>query len=1179
MKKIVLSLFFLLGAFFTLSAFNVFADTPVYSVDVTIQLADDTTDTLSLTDLPFGQEISFDVTAWDDESYDFLGFIIEGKVVQSIESAQSFRVTENMNVVAYFKPAGSLAVIFMDSNHDFIDVEYTGVDGKLTSVPSYAAYTKPGLTSTGWNVDDIANHVFTEDTLVYLEYENASGQKTLTYDDGTGVQIETRDYNGLVTLEAVGENFSYWLKDNIIVSLESTYTFTMLDNHTVEAVFNDNEFVPDSQTLVTVSDMLNLRTGFDSIVGQFHLGPNEELVEWGIIASDLPGGITHDTPDVGVFNSRRYNETSQEFLMSFDNAIFSFSNYRGFVTTINTVTDVITTTYSYCQDVISIPEYASDLIISEYGEGSSSNKWIEIYNGTGSAVDLSEYTVELYSNGASSASSTQSLTGTLANDDVYVIYNSSAVSEISSNGDISSSVANFNGDDAVALLKNDVAIDVIGQIGFDPGSNWSGNSVSTSDQTLVRKSDITSGDSNGSDAFDPSLEWDTYAQDSFEYIGSHSMNLPTNDVYVTYTSSNTPSSLTVTGDTSVNQNETIQLTSDVQNVIWVSSNPSVLTVDQNGLVTGVSEGVANITAYAFLDHSVNDTIAITGLGLTTYDVTFDFNNLEADDIVAVEGGSPVSEPTEPVYTNHLFDGWYTSSDNGVTLDTEWDFLTAITEDITLYAKWIDLSQALTVTEIWDASGLTNVEVIGVVAAITDTGYILQDVATAEMISVHDSVNVVSIGDEIYIEAEYSEVSEIALLGNITYFRVYNTGVALNLDVSQAMSIDFDNYNQADYIGKLVKVEQPFADDTGTYTRIANDLNGLATQLYDGKYVGIHNSSAGSAITVLDNADNEQFLTYTVYIFFYDSTSDYQKAIVIDANHIVLETTYDVTFEVDGGSAVDAQTIIDGNLATQPTDPTKTGFEFAGWFSDAGLTTSFNFSTPITQTTVVYAKWNSVQTWTVTYDSDEGSAVASEVVNDGELATQPSDPTKDGFTFGGWYTDAGLTTPFDFDNDVIVADITLYAKWDEIAIDSVTVTASYTGTTTTNMTDGNNASLINLDPLIFNVISTKRVNSPLHIGLNSAGQIRLYGSSDTNGNILTITIDSNYVITDISITTGTTGNALITADSSVLFDGNLPSGTVTYNNLSASSFDIKNTNSSTSQIYILSIEITYIPNPE
>jgi uncharacterized repeat protein (TIGR02543 family) len=1150
MKKIVLSLFFLLGSFFTLSAFNVFADTPVYSVDVTIQLADDTTDTLSLTDLPFGQEISFDVTAWDDESYDFLGFIIEGKVVQSIESAQSFRVTENMNVVAYFKPAGSLAVIFMDSNHDFIDVEYTGVDGKLISVPSYAAYTKPGLTSTGWNVDDIANHVFTEDTLVYLEYENASGQKTLTYDDGSGVQTEARDYNGLVTLEAVGENFSYWLKDNKIVSLESTYTFTMLDDHTVEAVFNDSEFVPDSQTLVTVSDMLNLRTGYDSIVGQFHLGPNEELVEWGIIASDLPGGITHDTPDVGVFNSRRYNEVSQEFLMSFDNAIFSFSNYRGFVTTINTVTDVITTTYSYYQDVMSIPEFASDLIISEYGE-SGSYKYLEVYNGTGETIDLSQFTLKLYANGGTTPNSTTVLEGTL---------NHGSALAITSGG-----IVGFNGNDAIELLNGTTVIDVLGEVGD--------SAYYAEDVTLIRNPSVVSPNS----VYTVS-EWTSQAIDDTD-LGSHTMDLPTNDVYVTYTSSNTPSSLTVAGDTSVNQNETIQLTSDVANVIWVSSNPSVLTVDQNGLVTGVSEGVANITAYAFLYHSVNDTIAITGLGLTTYDVTFDFNNLEADDIVAVEGGSPVSEPTEPVYADHLFDGWYTSSDNGVTLDTEWDFLTVITEDITLYAKWIDLSQALTVTEIWDASGLTNVEVIGVVAAITDRGYILQDVATAEMISVHDSVNVVSIGDEIYIEAEYSVSYDIASVINVSYLKMYDTGVALNFDVSQAVLIDFDNYNQADYIGKLVKVEQPFADDIGTYTRLANDLNGLATQLYDGKYVGIHNSSAGSAITVLDNADNEQFLTYTVYIFFYDSTSDYQKAIVIDANHIVLETTYDVTFEVDGGSAVDAQTIIDGNLATQPTDPTKTGFEFAGWFSDAGLTTSFNFSTPITQTTVVYAKWNSVQTWTVTYDSDEGSAVASEVVNDGELATQPSDPTKDGFTFGGWYTDAGLTTPFDFDNDVIVADITLYAKWDEIAIDSVTVTASYTGTTTTNMTDGNNASLINLDPLIFNVISTKRVNSPLHIGLNSAGQIRLYGSSDTNGNILTITIDSNYVITDISITTGTTGNALITADSSVLFDGNLPSGTVTYNNLSASSFDIKNTNSSTSQIYILSIEITYIPNPE
>lgn len=97
---------------------------------------------------------------------------------------------------------------------------------------------------------------------------------------------------------------------------------------------------------------------------------------------------------------------------------------------------------------------AEDLFISEYIEGSSFNKAIEIYNGTGSAVDLSSYQVELYSNGASTASQTLSLSGTLENDDVLVLAHTSAEQAILDHADVvNGSIINFNGDDAFALKK------------------------------------------------------------------------------------------------------------------------------------------------------------------------------------------------------------------------------------------------------------------------------------------------------------------------------------------------------------------------------------------------------------------------------------------------------------------------------------------------------------------------------------------------------------------------------------------------------------------------------------------------------------------------------------------------------------------------------------------------------
>ena len=170
----------------------------------------------------------------------------------------------------------------------------------------------------------------------------------------------------------------------------------------------------------------------------------------------------------------------------------------------------------------------TDLFFSEYIEGSSSNKSVEIYNGTGAIVDLTAYTVELYSNGAVVATSTLALTGSLAIGDVYVISNSAAIAAILNVSDITlayPSVPNWNGDDAVVLKHNGVIIDSIGQVGFDPGTQWGTAAVnSTVDMTLVRKSTISVGDANAFDVYLPSTEWDAYAKDTTTYLGSHTVS-------------------------------------------------------------------------------------------------------------------------------------------------------------------------------------------------------------------------------------------------------------------------------------------------------------------------------------------------------------------------------------------------------------------------------------------------------------------------------------------------------------------------------------------------------------------------------------------------------------------------------------------------------------------------------
>ncbi|MFC2947482.1 5'-nucleotidase C-terminal domain-containing protein [Virgibacillus sediminis] len=155
---------------------------------------------------------------------------------------------------------------------------------------------------------------------------------------------------------------------------------------------------------------------------------------------------------------------------------------------------------------------ADELFISEYVEGSSHNKAIEIYNGTGSEVELSDYQLELYSNAAQSPNHSITLKGSLANGDVLVLAHSDADTAILDKADeIVSSVINFNGDDAVVLSKNGEALDVLGQVGV--GETY-GQEV-----TMTREPSVISPTST----YNPN-EWAVHDEDTFDYLGSHTMD-------------------------------------------------------------------------------------------------------------------------------------------------------------------------------------------------------------------------------------------------------------------------------------------------------------------------------------------------------------------------------------------------------------------------------------------------------------------------------------------------------------------------------------------------------------------------------------------------------------------------------------------------------------------------------
>ena len=114
--------------------------------------------------------------------------------------------------------------------------------------------------------------------------------------------------------------------------------------------------------------------------------------------------------------------------------------------------------------------------------------------------------------------------------------------------------------------------------------------------------------------------------------------------------------------------------------------------------------------------------------------------------------------------------------------------------------------------------------------------------------------------------------------------------------------------------------------------------------------------------------------------------------------------------------------------------------FAGWYSNEGLSTAYNFSSKITADTTLYAKWNPKER-KISFNTNGGSSVNTLTFNEGTSALRPENPTKGDEIFVGWFTDEALTQAFNFtaDSAKLTQDITLYAKWKDYALTtSVTV---------------------------------------------------------------------------------------------------------------------------------------------
>lgn len=137
-------------------------------------------------------------------------------------------------------------------------------------------------------------------------------------------------------------------------------------------------------------------------------------------------------------------------------------------------------------------------------------------------------------------------------------------------------------------------------------------------------------------------------------------------------------------------------------------------------------------------------------------------------------------------------------------------------------------------------------------------------------------------------------------------------------------------------------------------------------------------------------------------------------------------TFAVTFDTKGGSTVPVQNILNGQRASEPADPTKTGYTFDGWYTEETCTHPYDFDTSVQNALTLYAKWT-INQYTITFKPENGDKDTTITQDYGTAVTAPANPTRTGYTFAGWDREIPATMPAE--------NMTVTAQWTAVGSSS------------------------------------------------------------------------------------------------------------------------------------------------
>ena len=396
----------------------------------------------------------------------------------------------------------------------------------------------------------------------------------------------------------------------------------------------------------------------------------------------------------------------------------------------------------------------------------------------------------------------------------------------------------------------------------------------------------------------------------------------------------------------------------------------------------------------------------------------------------LDAQDPSATFEDPTRDGYKFCGWWVSFEQGQAFD----FDTVINSNLVVYANWVkveDGQEVKTYNVYFEMNGGTprtptqvrplNNKVFEPNPEPTRPGYTFEGWYTKQ-------------GDPDY--EDHSTDAQTTALTSEGSSAAGSGSAALQAAGDWGAKWDFANdtvtadmWLYAKFTENTDKVLVKFETYGGT--QIADqELNpgDLATRPDDPKPAEATDAS-GKKLVFAGWYENEEFsgITWNFSDAVYESKTLYARFVTEDE---AKEITHWVNFNTQGGSPIDSQEVVNGEKATRPDDPTKSGYTFVDWYEDAECTVPFNFDAAITNDVTAFAKWveGSPTLYTVTFDTKGGSTVSSQKVEAGGYASQPRSPELAGSKFAGWFLNEDYSGgEYNFFTPVN-SDITIYARW-------------------------------------------------------------------------------------------------------------------------------------------------------